>query len=157
NSLRMHTGAGSAPMLQAATAWTNLADELGGAANSFSSVTSGLTSQAWQGASAQAMTAPATPYSSWLHAASAPATSAGGPAQAVASAFEAALQATVHPGAVLENRSVFTNLVRSNFFGFLAPYIAEAEFDYEAMWAQDVTAMVGYYGQASTAAANLTP
>ncbi|ETZ97611.1 PPE family protein [Mycobacterium kansasii 824] len=49
NSLLMFNGAGSAPMLQAATAWAGLADELGAAADSFASVTSGLVGQAWQG------------------------------------------------------------------------------------------------------------
>ena len=42
NSLRMFVGAGSAPMLEAAAAWSGLADELGTAAQSFASVTSGL-------------------------------------------------------------------------------------------------------------------
>ncbi|OOK84644.1 PPE family protein [Mycobacterium kansasii] len=37
----MFTGAGSAPMLQAAAAWDGLAEELGTAAQSFTSVTSG--------------------------------------------------------------------------------------------------------------------
>jgi PPE-repeat protein len=41
NSLRMFVGAGSAPMLEAAAAWSGLAEELGAAAESFSSVTSG--------------------------------------------------------------------------------------------------------------------
>jgi len=48
NSLRIFSGAGSTPMLAAASAWEGLADELTTAANSFSSVTSGLVGQAWQ-------------------------------------------------------------------------------------------------------------
>lgn len=42
NSMLMYAGAGSAPMLAAATAWDGLATELGSAAQSFSSITSGL-------------------------------------------------------------------------------------------------------------------
>src|SRR5262249_53406624 len=57
NSLLMFNGAGSAPMLEAAAAWEGLASELGSAASSFSSVTSGLTGHAWQGAAAQALAA----------------------------------------------------------------------------------------------------
>ncbi|WP_373195745.1 PPE family protein, partial [Mycobacterium marinum] len=57
NSLRMFTGAGSAPMLQAAAAWEGLAGELGSAADSFASVTSGLVGQAWQGPASAAMAA----------------------------------------------------------------------------------------------------
>jgi PPE-repeat protein len=41
-------------MLGAAAAWNGLADELATAADSFSSVTSGLAGQAWQGPAAQA-------------------------------------------------------------------------------------------------------
>ncbi len=49
NSSLIFSGAGSSPMLAAATAWDGLASELGSAADSFSSVTSGLAAQAWQG------------------------------------------------------------------------------------------------------------
>ncbi|AKN17794.2 hypothetical protein B586_16355 [Mycobacterium haemophilum DSM 44634] len=45
NSLRMFAGAGTAPML-AAAAWEGLAEELGSAAQSFVSVTTGLAGQA---------------------------------------------------------------------------------------------------------------
>ncbi len=50
NSALMFSGAGSGPLLEASTAWDGLASELGNAASSFSSVTSGLDGQAWQGA-----------------------------------------------------------------------------------------------------------
>lgn len=62
NSLRMFTGAGSAPMLAASVAWDRLAAELAVAASSFGSVTSGLAGQSWQGAAAAAMAAAAAPY-----------------------------------------------------------------------------------------------
>ncbi len=77
NSLRMYLGAGSAPMLQAAAAWDGLAAELGSAASSFSSVTSGLTGQAWQGPAAAAMTAAAAPYAGFLSAAARPGVGCG--------------------------------------------------------------------------------
>src|SRR3954467_14958867 len=60
-SLQMLLGAGSAPMLQASVAWSGLAEELGLAAESFSSVTSGLAAQAWQGPASNAMAAAASP------------------------------------------------------------------------------------------------
>ncbi len=156
NSLRMFSGAGSAPMLQAAAAWEGLASELGSAASSFSAVTSGLTGQSWQGAAAQAMTAAANPYTGWLSQAAAQASGAAGQARAVASAFEAARSATVHPLAVAANRNAFIQAVRSNFFGLNAPAIAAFEGQYEEMWAADVAAMVGYHGGASAAASALT-
>lgn len=157
NSAQMHAGAGSEPMLAAAVAWDGLAGELGLAAGSFSSVTSGLASQAWQGPASIAMTAAAAPYARWLNVA---ATQAGGVAvqvKAVVAAYEAARAAVVHPLVVAANRNQMVSLVVSNLLGLNAPAIAAKEAEYEQMWAQDVTAMVGYHGGASAAAAQLTP
>jgi PPE-repeat protein len=157
NSARMFSGAGSAPMLNAAAAWDGLASELGSAASSFSSVTSGLTAQAWQGPASAAMTAAAAPYANWLNAAATQATGAAGQARAVAGAFEAARAATVHPLLVAANRNGLVQLVMSNIFGQNAPAIAAAEAEYEQMWAQDVAALAGYHAGASAAAAQLAP
>jgi PPE-repeat protein len=130
---------------------------LGSAASSFSSVTSGLTQQAWQGPAAAAMTAAAAPYTRWLSAAASQATGAAGQARAVAGAFESALSATVHPLQVMANRNGFVQLVMSNLFGQNAPAIAAAEAEYEQMWTQDVAAMVGYHAGASAAGGALGP
>jgi PPE-repeat protein len=110
HSLLMCSGAGSAPMLEAATAWDRLAAELGYAAESFSSVTSGLAGQAWQGPASAAMTAAAAPYTGWLQAAATQASGAAAQAKAVASAFESAFAATVHPVVVAANRSDLVSL-----------------------------------------------
>ena len=155
NSALMFAGAGSGPMLEAAAAWDGLASELDAAAQSFSSVTSALTAQGWQGPASQAMAAAAAPYAGWLSVASGHASTACAQAQAVADEFESALAATVHPAMVTANRSDFVSLVLSNLFGQNAPAIAAAECLYEEMWAQDVEAMVGYHGGASAAAAQL--
>src|SRR5246127_5454073 len=156
NSALMHAGAGSGPMLSAAAAWDGLASELGSAAQSFSSVTSGLAGEAWQGAASAAMLSKAAQYSGVLGAAATHAQTAAAQSQAVASEFEAALAATVHPALVSANRNQLVQLVFSNLFGQNAPAIAAAESDYEAMWAQDVAAMVGYHGGVSAAAAQLS-
>ena len=140
NSLLMYSGAGSGPMMEAAAAWDGLSAELGSAAQSFSSVISGLAGQAWQGAASRAMTAVAAPYAGWLSAAASQASGAAAQAQAVASEFEAALAATVHPLAVQANRNGLVRLAMSNLFGQNWPAIAEAEAYYEEMWAQDVSA-----------------
>ncbi len=155
NSLRMFTGAGSAPMLQAALGWDGLAAELGSAADSFASMTSALANQAWQGPASQAMITAAAPYAGWLSAAAARAAGAATQAKTIANAFEAARAATIHPLAVAANRTAFVQLVVSNVFGQNAAAIAAAEGVYEQMWAQDVAAMVGYHGGASAAAAAL--
>src|SRR5262249_4647469 len=116
NSVLMFSGAGSGPMLAAAAAWDGLAGELVSAADSFSSVTSGLVGQAWQGAASQAMVVAAAPYLGWLSSAAAQAAGAAAQAKAVASVFESALAATVHPALVAANRSDLVSLVLSNLF-----------------------------------------
>ncbi|MBW0013253.1 MAG: PPE family protein [Mycobacterium sp.] len=157
NSARMFSGAGSAPMLNAAAAWDRLADELASAASSFSAITSGLTQRVWQGPASAAMATAAAPYARWLSAAATHATGAAGQARAVAGAFEGARAATVHPMLVAANRNGLVRLVISNLFGQNAPAIAAAEADYEQMWARDVAAMAGYHAGASAAASQLGP
>lgn len=153
NSMLMYAGAGPAPMLAAAAAWDGLAGELGSAAQSFSSVTSGLAAEAWRGAASSAMLSTAAQYTQLLSAAATQAQSAAAQAQTIAGAFESAVAATVHPALVAVNRN---QLVVSNLFGQNAPAIAAAESEYEQMWATDVSAMVGYHGGVSAAAAQLS-
>ena len=155
NSVLMFTGAGSAPMLDAATAWDGLAAEVGTAASSFSSVTSGLAGQAWQGAASAAMLGAAAPYARYLVTAAAKAVEAAGQARAAVSVFEAARAATIPPLAVVANRNSLVQLVVSNVFGQNAPAIAAVEGIYEEMWAADVAAMAGYHAGASAAVAAL--
>ncbi|OBK15902.1 PPE family protein [Mycobacterium asiaticum] len=154
-SARMFSGAGSGPMLEAAAAWRSLATELDSAAESFSTLTSGLTAQAWQGPAAQAMAAAAAPYANYLATAAVQAVGTSTQAQAVAGAFESALAATVHPALISANRSNLVSLVLSNLFGQNAPAIAAVESLYEEMWAADVTAMLGYHANAAAAVAQL--
>jgi PPE-repeat protein len=155
--LRMFSGAGPGPMLEAAAAWDGLAAELGSAADSFSSVTLALAGRAWQGPASAAMAATAAPYAGWLSAAAARAAGAAAQAKAVAAAFEAARAATVDRLLVAANRTALVRLVMSNLFGRNAPAIAAAEGHYEQMWAADVAAMAGYHSGASAVAAQLAP
>ncbi|OBI17738.1 hypothetical protein A5712_23455 [Mycobacterium sp. E2327] len=143
-------------MLAASAAWDGLAAELGTAAQSFSSITSGLAADAWQGPASAAMLSTAAQYSASLSAAAAHAQTAALQAQVVAGEFESALAATVHPLVVDANRNQLVQLVFSNLFGQNAPAIAATEAAYEEMWAQDVSAMVGYHGGVSAAAAQLS-
>ena len=157
NSARMYLGAGSGPMLAAAAAWDGLAGELGSAAASFGSVTSGLAGESWQGAASAAMTSVAARYVGFLNTAATQADGAATQAKAAAAAFEAARGATVHPALVSANRTNLVSLVTSNLFGQNAPAIAATEAHYEQMWAQDVEAMAGYHVGASAAAGQLGP
>jgi len=155
NSSLMFGGPGPSSLVAAAASWDGLATELDSAAQSFTSITSALTDQAWQGPAAAAMMQTATQYAGFLGEATAQAQAAATQAQAVVSAFESAIAATVHPLAVSANRNAVVQLVSSNLFGQNAPAIAAAEAHYEQMWAQDVVAMLGYHGEASAVAAAL--
>ena len=67
NSARMYSGAGSAPMLAASAAWSQLATEMRSAAASYSSVVTNLTGGSWQGPASVSMAAAAAPYAAWMN------------------------------------------------------------------------------------------
>jgi PPE family/PE-PPE domain len=155
NSWRMFSGAGSGSLLAAASGWDGLAEELRSAAGSFWSVTTGLSGGAWQGAASAAMGEVAAGYVARLAAAASHGERMAVQARVTAQAFETAFTATVHPAAVAANRAQLVSLVESNIFGQNASVIAEAEADYERMWAQDVSAMAAYHSEASQVQAQL--
>jgi PPE-repeat protein len=156
NSALMFAGAGSGPLMAAASAWDGLASDLAGAASSFESVVSGLASGAWSGPASLSMAAAAAPYVDWLTAAARQAEAAAGQARAAATAFETAQAATVLPAAVTANRVSLASLIATNFLGQNTPAIAMNELEYLEMWAQDVGAMLGYHAGA-TSVASLLP
>ncbi len=155
NSVLLLDGPGAGPMLEAAAAWDGIRSELSAAASAFSSVTSDLAGQAWQGPSSASMTNAAAGYVDWLGGAAAQAEQSAAQARAAAVAYEAALATIVDPGSITANRGQFVSLVMSNLFGQNAPAIAAAEAEYEQMWAQDVAAMSGYHASASATVAQL--
>lgn len=155
NSALLFDGPGSGPMLEAAAAWDGIANELSSAATAFSSVTSDVAGQAWQGPASALMTDAAAHYVSWLRAAAVQAGLSATQAQAAATAYEAALATIVDPGLITANRNQLVSLVRSNLFGQNATRIAAAEAAYERMWAQDVAAMSGYHLNVSAAVTQL--
>ena len=152
NSARMYSGAGSGPMLAAASAWHGLAAELRLTATGYSSVLSELTGQAWQGPSSATMTAAAAPYMVWLSTTATQAEQTAAQAEAAVAAYEAAFAATVPPPVIAANRAQLMALVATNFFGQNTPAIAATEAQYAEMWAQDALAMDGYAATAAQAA-----
>lgn len=150
----LRSGAGSAPMLEASNAWSGLANELQSAASSFSAVTSGL-GQSWQGASAQAMAAAAAPYTAYLNTAAGHSQQAAAGAASVAAAFETAQTTAVPLPVVWGNRIMTRMLAATNFLGMNVQAIMAAEFQYEQMWAQNVTAMLNYHLSASSVSSQL--
>ncbi|WP_082973747.1 PPE family protein [Mycobacterium sp. E1386] len=156
NSARMYAGAGSAPLVTAATAWEKLASELSSAATSYRAVAAQLTSGPWVGPSSAAMAAAVAPYVSWMNTTAAQAQQTASQLGAAVAAYEAAFAATVPPPQIEVNRALLASLVSTNLLGQNTPAIAATEAQYSEMWAQDAAAMYGYAG-ASAAATRLTP
>ncbi|MBV8785532.1 MAG: PPE domain-containing protein [Mycobacterium sp.] len=156
NSGRIYAGPGAGPMLSAAAAWDELADELHTAAASLESVIANLATVPWQGPSSASMAAAAAPQVAWLSSTAAQATQTSAQAKAAASAYESAYAMTVHPAEVAANRTQLSSLVATNLLGQNTPAIAATEVAYGDMWAQDVAAMYSYAGE-SQAATQVTP
>ena len=156
NSARMYSGPGSGPLVAAATAWDELASELGSTAASYSSVISGLTGAEWLGPSSAAMAAAAAPYGAWMSTTAAQAEQAAAQAMAAASAYEAAFAMTVPPPVIAANRSLTMMLIATNILGQNTAAIAASEALYAEMWAQDSAAMQGYAAD-SAASTTLRP
>jgi PPE-repeat protein len=152
----MYSGPGAGPMLTAAAAWDQLAEELHSSAGAYTSVITALTSSGWQGPSSAMMAEASAPYVSWLHSTAAHAEQTSTQAKAAASAYQTALAAMVPPPLITTNRIELSSLVASNFFGQNSPAIAANEADYDAMWAQDAAGMYGY-AASSSSASNLPP
>ncbi len=155
NSARMYSGAGSGPMLAAASAWHGLAAELRLTATGYSSVLSELTGQAWHGPSSATMAAAVAPYVGWLNTTATQAEETAAQAESAVAAYEAAFAATVPPPVIAANRAQLMVLIATNFFGQNTPAIAATEAQYMEMWAQDAAAMYAYAGS-SAAASQLT-
>jgi PPE-repeat protein len=156
NSARMYSGPGSAPMLTAGAAWSQLAAEMRSAAASYSSIISGLTSGNWLGPSSASMAAAAAPHAAWMNTTAAQAEQTAAQAQAAVTAYEQAFGMTVAPAAIATNRTQLVSLLENNVLGQNAAAIAATEAEYGEMWAQDAAAMYGYAGS-SSAASQLTP
>jgi PPE-repeat protein len=156
NSARMYSGAGSGPMLAAASAWNGLAAELCSTALSYGSVLTALTSEEWHGPASASMAAAAAPYVAWMSTTAAQAEQTAAQPEAAAAAYAVAFAATVPPPVIAANRTQLMALIATNILGQNTPAIAATEAQYAEMWAQDAAAMYGYAGS-SAAATQLTP
>lgn len=150
NSGLMYSGPGSRSMTDAAMAWDGLAARLYDGAAQCSSVTSKLA------AGPPALIQAAAAHVDWLNDVAARAEIAATQAKSAAGAFELALAAMVPPSAISANRMLRTWLAETNCLGQSSPAIADAESDYDQMWAQDVDTM-HTYAQACADAATVAP
>jgi len=144
NSALMYSGAGSGPLMAAASAWNELAADLESTATSYQSVIAQLTGGPWLGPTATRMASAAAPYIAWLQGSSIQAAQTSGQASLAAAAYESAFDATVPPTVVAANRALLAALVATNFLGQNTPAIAATEALYMEMWFQDGLTMDTY-------------
>lgn len=154
SSGRMYSGPGSQSMMFAATAWDELAAQLHGMVADYSSVTSDL-AQRWQGPTATTMTQAAAHHIEWVAAAAAHAEQAAARARAAANAYEVARAAMVPPAVIEANRARRLSMASSDCLGETGPAIADAEADYDRMWARDIDALYAYACASADASAVL--
>ena len=144
NSGLMYSGAGSGPLMAAASAWDELAADLEATASSYQAVLGQLTGSTWLGPTSARMAAATAPFVDWLAVTAGQAAETSAQARLAAAAYEGAFTATVPPAVIAANRSLLAALVATNFLGQNTPAIAATEALYMEMWFQDGLTMDTY-------------
>ena len=144
NSALMYTGAGSGPLMAAASACNELAADLETTATSYQEVIQQLTGGPWLGPSSARMASAAAPYIAWLQGSSIQAAQTSAQARLAAAAYEGAFDATVPPAVIAANRALLAALIATNILGQNTPAIAATEAHYMEMWFQDGLTMDTY-------------
>jgi PPE-repeat protein len=149
-SALIHSGPGAGSWLVASRAWERLGTDLEDSIRDYAPVLSSLT-EAWHGPSAAAMTQAVGPYVTWLRATAQQCQQLSSSVQVAAAAFGSTLVSVVHPSVVTANRAQLVHLLATNAFGMNLPAIAATEAQYQAMWANNSSAIFRY--QAASAQA----
>jgi PPE-repeat protein len=144
NSALMYTGAGSGPLMAAASAWDELAADLETTANSYQAIIAQMTGGPWLGPSSAQMASATAPYIAWMQGSSIQAAQTSAQARLAAAAYEGAFDATVPPSVIAANRALLAALIATNFLGQNFPAIAATEALYMEMWLQDGLTMDTY-------------
>jgi PPE-repeat protein len=155
NSALMFSGAGSGPLLEAATAWDELAADLESTATQYQTVVTNLTTGPWLGPTATHMAAATAPYIAWLQGTAMTAAQTGAQAKAAAAAYQSAYAGMVPLPEIEANRALLAELVANNFLGQNTGAIATTEANYLDMWIQDALVMDTY--QMNSSAASTLP
>src|SRR5277367_95379 len=153
NSALMFSGAGSGPLLEAATAWDSLAADLDATATQYQTLVTNLTTGAWLGPSSVQMASATAPYVAWLQGTAATAAQTGAQAKVAAAAYQSAYASMVPLPAIAENRAELATLVANNFLGQNTGAIAINEANYLDMWIQDALTMDTYQMNSQAASA----
>lgn len=154
-STLIHTGPGAGSLIEAAGAWQRLAVELENSVSTYASTLSSLI-ESWDGPSAMAMLQSVQPYLVWLRETAQQSAQMASSAQAAATAFGATRATVVHPSLVTANRTRLRQLLATNRFGTNTAAIAEAENEYQTMWANNAGAMTRYQATTSQATGQLS-
>jgi PPE-repeat protein len=144
NSSLMYSGAGSGPLMAAASAWDEVAADLESAAASYQAVLAQLTGTSWLGPTSTRMAAATAPYVDWLAGTAGQAAQTSAQARFAAAAYESAFAGTIPPAVIAANRALLAALVATNFLGQNTPAIAATEAQYMEMWFQDGLTMDSY-------------
>src|SRR5581483_5588320 len=155
NSALMFSGAGSGPLLEAATAWDALSADLETTATQYQTLITNLTTGPWLGPSAARMAAATAPYITWLQGTAATAAQTGAQAKVAAAAYQSAFAGMVPLPEIAANRALLAELVANNFLGQNTGAIATTEANYLDMWIQDALVMDTY--QMNSSAASTLP
>ncbi len=156
NSALMYAGAGTAPLLTAASAWNGIADELSAAASCIESVVTRLSTEQWVSPASLSMAAAAQPFVAWLKCTAESSAHAAAQAMSSAAAYETAFAMTLSPAEVAANRAQLAVLIETDTLGQNTPAIAATEAQYGEMWARDASAMYAY-AASSAVAGRLNP
>jgi PPE-repeat protein len=156
NSAMMFTGAGSGPLLEAASAWDSLAADLEATATQYQTTITNLVTGPWLGDAAAKMAAATEPYIAWLQGTAATAAQTGAQAKVAAAAYQTAYSSMVPLPEIAANRALLAELVANNFLGQNTGAIATTEANYLEMWIQDALGMDTYQVN-SQAASSLPP
>jgi PPE-repeat protein len=155
NSALMFSGAGSGPLLEAATAWDALSADLESTATQYQTLITNLTTGPWLGPSSAQMAAATAPYIAWLQGTAATAAQTGAQAKVAAAAYQSAYASMVPLPEIAANRALLAELVANNFLGQNTGAIATTEANYLDMWIQDALVMDTY--QMNSNAASTLP
>ena len=156
NSALMYSGAGSGPLLEAATAWDELAADLEATATQYQTAVTNLTTGTWLGPSSAHMASAAEPTSPGCRPPRPKPPRPGPRPRPPLLPTRPRTPRWFRRRVISANRAELTTLVSNNFLGQNTGAIAQNEANYLDMWIQDALGM-DTYQQSSTGAVGALP
>ena len=156
NSAVIYDGAGSEPMLDASTTWSELAAAIGEVASTLHRA-NGQLRGAWEGESANWIAETAAQHRAWLWTAYQRAKLTAKAAQGVADAYTRVYKSVVPPDDIAANRQQLEDAKKKNGFGVDATEIAALEEEYQGFWVRDAEAMNTYAGEVLAQLSKVVP